>query len=145
MNKFWVVFVFVSSLGLAMMILMASVANEPVGQLLFGPFLFFVGWLIVSGVVWFAIRSAASFLASKYPARSATLSAAAALALGSGVQSLMFYLPYASASLTWEPESAVLVSLIQVFIFPGVALVAFGMFLTFFSMFSLFKTPRISR
>lgn len=145
MNKLWVGYVAVSSLGLATMILMASVANEPVGQLLFGPVMFFVGWLIVSGVVWFAIRSAVSFLTSKYPASSATLSATAALALGSGVQSLMFYLPYASASLTWEPDTAVLGSLIQVFIFAAVALVTSGILLTLPSMFWRVKTPRLSR
>ncbi len=145
MNKLWVGFVVVSSLGLAMMILMASGANEPVEQLLFGPVMFFVGWLIVSGVVWFAIRSAASFLASKYPARSAALSVAAALALGSGVQSLLFYLPYASASLTWEPDTAVLAALIQVFMFAGVALVTSGIVLTMVSMFWRVTTPRFGR
>lgn len=130
MSKLWAAFVTVSSLGLAMMILMASGANEPVGQLLIGPVTFFVGWLIVSGVVWFAIESAVSFLASKHPARSTTLSVAAALALGSGVQSLLFYLPFASASLTWEPDTAVLGSLIQVFIFAGIALATAGLLLT---------------
>ena len=145
MSKLWAAFVTVSSLGLAMMILMASGANEPVGQLLFGPVTFFVGWLIVSGVVWFAISSAASFLASKYPASSAALSVAAALALGSGVQSLLFYLPYASASLTWEPDTAVLASLIQVFMFAAVVLVTSGIFLTLTSMFWAVKTPRMSR
>lgn len=145
MSKLWAAFVTVSSLGLAMMILMAPGANEPVGQLLFGPVTFFVGWLIVSGVVWFAISSAASFLASKYPASSAALSVAAALALGSGVQSLLFYLPYASASLTWEPDTEVLASLIQVFMFAAVVLVTSGIFLTLTSMFWAVKTPRMSR
>lgn len=145
MNKLWVGFVAVSSLGLVVMIQMASVANEPVGQLLFGPATFFVGWLIVSGVVWFAIGSAESFLASEYPARSATLSVVAALALGSGVQSLLFYLPYASASLTWEPESEVFSPLIQALIFAGVALVTSGILLTLSSMFWRVKTRRLSR
>jgi hypothetical protein len=145
MSKLWAAFVAVSSLGLAAMILMASVATEPVGASLFGPTVFFVGWMIVSGVVWFAIESAVSFLASRHPARSTTLSVAAALALGAGVQSLSFYLPYASASLTWEPDTAALAPLIQVFMFAGVALVTAGIVLTLVSMFSRLKTPRLAR
>lgn len=144
MNKLRVGFLAVSSFGLAMMTLMASAANEPVGQLLFGPVLFFVGWLIVSGLVWFAIRSAASFLASKYLGSSAALSVAAVIALGSGVQSLMFYLPYASASMTWESDTSVLVSLIRVFILVGVGLVAAGIFLTLISVIRRLKGPTLS-
>lgn len=107
MNKLWMGYVAVSVLGLGMTVLSALAATEPVGGLLFGPAIFFVGWLRLSGVVWLALKSATSFLASKYPASPAGLSFVAATAMGSGVQSLMFYLPYASASMTWEPESAV--------------------------------------
>lgn len=141
MNKLWAGYVAVSSLGLAMMILMASVAKDSVGELLLGPVIFFVGWLIVSGVVWLAVQSAASFLVSKYPSRGAGLSFLAALALGAGVQSLMFYLPYASAALAWEPESAALAFLIQVILIVGVAMVVAGAFLTLFSMLRSVRDP----
>lgn len=137
-------YVAVTIMGLALMVLSASAATEQVGQLLFGPVMFFVGWLLVSGVVWLALKSATSFLASKYPASPAGLSFVAALAMGSGVQSLMFYLPYASASMTWEPESAVLVTLIQMFSFSGVVLVTAGLFLTLTSMLRRFKDPTLS-
>jgi hypothetical protein len=143
MNKLWVAFVAVSSLGLAVMILMASVATEPVGELLFGPVIFFVGWLIVSGVIWLAVQSATSLLASKYPSRGAGLSVAAALALGAGFQSLMFYLPYASAALAWEPESASLAFLIQVVLFTGVTMLVAGTLLTLFSMLRSVRDPRL--
>jgi hypothetical protein len=102
------------------------------------------GWLVVSGVVWLALQSAARFLVSKYPASPAGLSFVAALAMGSGVQSLMFHLPYASASLTWEPDSAVLVTLIQIFSFAGVALLTAGLFLTLISMLRRVKDPTLS-
>ncbi len=130
MNKLWVGFSVVGVLGLAMTLLSASAATVPIWGLLFGPIIFLVGWLLVSGVVWLALKSAASLYVSNYPVSTARLSVMAALALGSGVQSLMFLMPYASASLTWEPESAVLVTLIQLFIVVGVALVATGALLT---------------
>ena len=130
MNNLWVGFSVVSVLGLVMTLLSASAATVPIWGLLFGPIVFFVGWLLVSGMVWLALVSAVSFYASKYPASTGRLSLAAALALGSGVQSVMFLMPYASASMTWEPESAVLVSLIQLFIVAGVVLVAAGTLLT---------------
>jgi hypothetical protein len=130
MNKLWVGFSVVSVLGLAMTLLSASAATVPIWGLLFGPIIFSVGWLLVSGVVWFALMSAVSFHVSKYPASTGRLSLVAALALGSGVQSVMFLMPNASASLTWEPESAVLVTLIQLFIVAGVVLVATGVLLT---------------
>ncbi len=130
MNKLWAGFSVVSVLGLAMTLLSASTATVPIWGLLFGPIVFFVGWLLVSGVVWFALVSAVSFYASQHPASTARLSLVAALALGSGVQSVMFLMPYASSSMTWEPESAVLSSLIQLFIVAGVVLVAAGTLLT---------------
>lgn len=130
MNKFWVGFSVVGVLGLGMIVLSASAATVPIWGLLFGPVIFFVGWLLVSGVVWLALESAASFHVSMHPVSTTRLSVMAALALGSGVQSLMFLMPYASASLTWEPESAVLVTLVQLFIVAGVVLVATGTLLT---------------
>lgn len=141
MKKLWVGYLAVSVLGIALMVLIASAATEPVGEALFGPVLFFVGWLIVSGVVWLAVQSAASFLVSKYPSQGAGLIFLAALALGAGVQSLMFSLPYASASLAWEPESAAFAFLIQVVLFTGVAMAVAGTLLTLFSMLRSVRHP----
>lgn len=130
----WLGFTIVSGAGLSLLLLSALSASDSVLTGLAGVIGFFLGWVLISGVVWLAGTSAAYAILGSRPAWPRRQLLAAAQLIAAGIQIFSYIIPNAAASLTWEPRSRVLNFFIVLFTIAGPALVALGVVIAIWAL-----------
>jgi len=136
-NRPWIGLVLVSLIGLLLLVANGLSSESNFWAELPGPVFYFIGWVVVSAVIWLALISASWTAIGKGAAVPIKGTLAAGNVMASGIQAGLFLIPNAAASFAWESQSEVILTLTTSFVFSGPALVLIALVLIVMSVLEL--------
>lgn len=136
-NRPWIGLALISLIGLLL-----QIANGMSSALGFwaessGPTFFFIGWVVVSAIIWLALISAAWTAIGKSAAVPRKRTLAAGNLLAAGIQAVLFLIPNAAASFAWESQSEIVLALTTSFVLSGPVLVLIALVMIAISLFEV--------
>jgi hypothetical protein len=136
-NRPWIGLVLISLIGLLLLVAYGLSSDSNFWAGLPGPVFFFIGWVVVSAVIWLALISAAWTAIGKSAAVPIKRTLAASNVLAAGIQAAVFLIPNAAASFAWESQSEVILTLTTSFVLSGPVLVLIALVLIAVSFFEV--------
>ena len=127
----------VSLIGLFLLVANGLSSDSNFWAELPGPVFYFIGWVVVSAVIWLALISAAWTAIGKSAAVPIKKTLAAGSVLAMGIQAALFLIPNAAASFAWESQSELILTLTTSFVLSGPALVLIALVLIVMSVLEL--------
>jgi hypothetical protein len=136
-NRPWIGLVLISLIGLLLLVANGISSDSNFWAELPGPVFYFIGWVVVSAVIWLALISAAWTAIGKSAAVPIKRTLAAGNVLAAGIQAVLFLIPNAAASFAWESQSEPILTLTASFVLSGPVLVLVALLLISVSVLDL--------
>jgi hypothetical protein len=136
-NRPWIGLVLISLIGLLLLVANGMSSDSNFWAELPGPVFYFIGWVVVSAVIWLALISAAWTAIGKSAAVPIKRTLAAGNVLAAGIQAVLFLIPNAAASFAWESQSELILTLTASFVLSGPVLVLVALLLISVSVLDL--------
>jgi len=136
-NRPWIGLVLISLIGLLLLVANGMSSDSNFWAELPGPVFYFIGWVVVSAVIWLALISAAWTAIGKSAAVPIKRTLAAGNFLAAGIQAVLFLIPNAAASFAWESQSELILTLTASFVLSGPVLVLVALLLISVSVLDL--------
>lgn len=136
-NRPWIGLVLTSLIGLLLLLANGISSDSNFWAGLPGPVFYFIGWVVVSAVIWLALVSAAWTAIGKSAAVPTKKTLAAGSIFAAGIQAVLFLIPNAAASFAWESQSELIPTLTASFVLSGPVLVLVALLLISVSVLDL--------